>query len=120
MKRWLLITIAGFAIILIVFVISALVIFAKDQFGDLVGRRFLPTITGAIFLGAIAMIAGAIKLRTYRTWHWVALLLWALIALISPAFGFLFLVPWSVMAVSIPVVIVAMVALWRRADAVEP
>jgi hypothetical protein len=41
----------------------------------------------------------------------VTLLLWALIALTSPAFGMLFLVPWGVLALTLPIVIAAFVSL---------
>jgi hypothetical protein len=43
-------------------------------------------------------------------------MVWALIALTSPAFGFLFLLPWGFLAVTLPLVIVALVGAFREAE----
>jgi hypothetical protein len=44
-------------------------------------------------------------------------MVWALIALTSPAFGYLFLLPWGVLLVALPAVIAALVTARRTADA---
>jgi hypothetical protein len=93
--------------------VTTLVLVDKEHFGWLVGSQFLQIITGTLWVGALAVAVAAFKLRAQKTWHWIALLIWALIALISPVFGFLFLLPFGIIVLSSPVVIHALIMLWR-------
>lgn len=103
----------GCAMISTVLLLAALVIWFKPQFGGLVGPWFLPAASLAVIAGALAVVYGAWKLRVRRGWQWIALLIWAAIALTSPAFGIMFILPLGVVLVTLPVAIVALVTLWR-------
>lgn len=93
--------------------VSGLVILDKARFGWLVGTWFLPVIASGCFAGAAMMLAGILKRPERWTWRGVVLLAWALIALTSPAFGFLFLLPWSVLVLTLPLVVTVFVTLFR-------
>jgi hypothetical protein len=41
-------------------------------------------------------------------------MLWGLIALTSPAFRIMFLLPWGVLALSLPFVVAILIALFRK------
>jgi hypothetical protein len=108
---WLTVATTGVVLVVIAMAVSALVILDKEHFGWLVGSAFLPVITSGVMVGAILVLIAAWKLPQRKTWRGIALILWALIALTSPAFGFLFLFPWGVLALTLPVIIVALVGL---------
>jgi len=74
---------------------------------------FLPTIVSGCFVGAVLMLGGTLMLPERWTWRGIVLLVWALIALTSPLFGYLFLMPWGVLALLLPVVIPVFVQLYR-------
>lgn len=104
-RRWLLAATIGCALVVLAMIVAALVIWDKPQFGWLVGTWFLPVITSGVFLGAAILLVAAWNLPERKTWRGIALMIWALIALTSPAFGFLFLGPWTILALSLPLVI---------------
>jgi hypothetical protein len=104
-RRWLTIARIGVALIVLAMVVVALVIYAKPQFGGLVGTWFLPIITSGVLLGGIVVLVAAWKLHERNNWRGKFLMLWALIALTSPLFGIMFLLPWGVLALTLPVVI---------------
>lgn len=85
----------------------------KEHFGWMVGGMFLPTIVSGCFVGALLMLVGTLMLPERWTWRGIVLLVWALIALTSPGFGYLFLLPWGVLALLLPVVIPVFVQLYR-------
>jgi hypothetical protein len=112
-RRWLVGTLVGCAIVLAAFATLALVYFDKPRFGFLVGRYFLELISATIVLGALVMLVSAWKATPRRDWAKTVLLLWALIALASPATGWYFLLPAFVLVLSLPVMLQAVHRLWR-------
>jgi hypothetical protein len=108
---WLRLATIGVALVVIAMSVSFLVMADKETFGWLVGSAFLPIITSGVFVGAILVIIGAWKLPERKSWRAIALIIWGLIALTSPAFGLMFLLPWGVLVLGLPVVIVALVGL---------
>jgi hypothetical protein len=112
-RRWLNVAMTGCALVLLLMLASALVILDKPRFGWIVGRMFLPIISIGAIVGAIIMFAGAWKLPQRTKWQGLLLMAWALIAFTSPAFGYLFLLPWGVLIVLLPFVVAAFVTLRR-------
>lgn len=104
----------GFGLILFALAMVCLVLFAKEQFGWLVGSRFLGSVVALVLGGALLMIVAVLMLPAERK-HWMgwAVLVWALIAITSPLFGFMFLLPWGVLFFSAPLILVVLV-LWFR------
>lgn len=91
-----------------------LVIADKPHFGWLVGTAFLPLITSGVIAGGIMMLSGSFVIPARNTWRGMVLLLWALVAVTSPAFGIMFLLPWGLLAASAPLVIWALVTMLRQ------
>lgn len=106
--------IAGCAAVVLAFIVVALVIFDKPHFGGLVGTPFLWIVSSGVIAGGLLVAIGTWLLPIRRTWRGAVLFVWALIAITSPGFGFLFLAPWSVLALTLPVVIAI---LWRLRSA---
>jgi hypothetical protein len=104
---------AGCVMISTVLLLAALAIWFKPQFGGMVGPWFLPGMSVLVLAGALLVMFGAWKLRSRGGWQWIALLVWGAIALSSPAFGIMFMLPLGVIFVLLPVAIVALVLLWR-------
>jgi len=104
-RRWLIAASIGCAMIVLTMVVVALVILDKPQFGWLVGSMFLPVITSGVLLGGLIVLVSALNLPARKTWRGVTLILWALIALTSPLFGIMFLLPWGVLLLMLPLVI---------------
>ena len=113
-RRWVLVAAAGCGLVLLVLLTSALVIWDKEDFGPLVTPVFLPVVTISAIVGALVMLIAAWNLPERKKWQGITLMVWALIALTSPAFGFLFLVPWGVLVLLLPLVIAAFTTLLRR------
>ncbi len=116
-RVWLNLATTGVVLVVIAMAVSALVVVDKPDFGWLVGSAFLPVITSGVIIGSILLLVSAWKLPQRKTWRGIALILWGLIALTSPAFGIMFLFPWGVLALTLPVIIVALVGLRRSAAA---
>src|SRR5215212_9882475 len=114
-KSWLVLATAGCVLIVIAFIVTALVTFDKPQFGWLVGTWFLPVITSGVIVGAILILAAVLNLPERKSWRGLVLILWALIALTSPLFGLMFLLPWGVLVITLPLVIAVLMALFRSA-----
>ena len=112
-RRWLMVAMIGVALVTSAMFVVALVIFAKEQFGELVGPAFLPVITSGVLAGSIMVIVAALKLPERKTWRGIVLLVWGLVGLTSPAFGIMFLLPWTLLALSLPVVISNLITLSR-------
>jgi polyferredoxin len=112
---WLNLAIVGVALVIIAMIVVALVIIDKPHFGWLVGSMFLPVITSGVMVGSLILLIAAWKLPERNTWRRHMLLIWALVALTSPAFGMMFLFPWGLLVVALPFVIVALAGL-RRAQ----
>ena len=103
----------GVALITLTLVVVALVIFAKPQFQNLVGSWFLPIVTSGVLLGSILVIVAALALPERKTWRGIFLVVWGLIAVTSPLFGYMFLFPWGLLALTLPVVISILITLSR-------
>lgn len=112
-RVWLNLATTGVVLVVIAMVVVALVLIDKPHFGFLVGTTFVQVITSGVMIGAALTLVGVWKLPQRRAWPGIALIVWSLIALTSPAFGFLFLLPWSILALALPVIIVALVGLYR-------
>ena len=104
---------AGCVMISTVLLLAALAIWFKPQFGGMVGPWFLPGMSVLVIAGALLVLFGGWKLRSRGGWQWIALLIWGAIALSSPAFGIMFMLPLGLLFVFLPVAIVALVLLWR-------
>lgn len=108
----------GVALVVLAMIVVALVIGAKEQFGWLVGSMFLPIITSGVFIGALLLLVAAWKLPERKNnWRGHFLLVWALVAITSPAFGLMFLLPWAILALTLPVVISILVTFSRTPQA---
>jgi hypothetical protein len=116
-RRLLYVATAGVTLILLVFLMGALVLFDKEQFGWLVTWQFLPATSIAAMLGSLAIIVAVFMLPERATWAGRGVMLWALIGLVSPAFGFLFLAPWGLMLITAPLVIWALRSWFTSASA---
>src|SRR5688572_29044794 len=86
----LILAIVGVAMIALGMLVATLVIWDKEHFGWLVGSSFLPIMTSGVILGSIVILIGAWMLPQRKSWRAIVLFVWALIALTSPLFGFLF------------------------------
>ena len=113
-RNWLYVAIAGCALIVLAMLVVALVLVDKPHFGWLVGSAFLGTITAGVFVGAILLALATWNLPARKTWRGAVLFTWSAIALTSPLFGFLFLLPWGVLVLTLPVVISVLVALFTK------
>jgi hypothetical protein len=111
-RLWLNLVTAGVAMVVVAMIVVALVLIDKPHFGDLVGPYFLQVITSGVMVGAILVLIGAWKLPD-RTWRRRILLIWALVALTSPAFGIMFLLPWGALVAALPWVVAALWQLHR-------
>jgi hypothetical protein len=103
----------GCGLVVFAMAITALVVVDKPRFGWLVGTMFLPWITSGVMVGAVLLLVGAWNLPERKRWQGVTLLIWGLIALTSPAFGIMFLLPWGFLVLMLPFVIAAFVSLVR-------
>ncbi len=112
-RRWLLVAAIGAALIVIAMIVVALVIADKEHFGRLVGPSFLPILTSGVIIGSIVLLIGAWNLPQRKTWRGYVLFVWALIALTSPLFGIMFLLPWAVLVLALPLIVTIFVALFR-------
>lgn len=112
-RRWLMLAKIGVALVVLAMAVVALVVFDKKQFGWLVDWKFLPIITSGVLVGSIMLLVAAWNLPERKSWRGVVLLVWGLIALTSPAFGFLVLFPWGLLVLSLPVVISILITLSR-------
>lgn len=110
-RRWLNLTMIGCVLVLLVLLTAALVIADKETFGWLVTPIFLPAMTIGAMVGGLVMLVAAWNLPQRMKWQGILLMVWALIALTSPAFGFMFLLPWGVLIVLLPFVVAAFVTL---------
>jgi hypothetical protein len=112
-RRWVNLAKGGVFLVVLTLAAVAWVIFAKEQSKDLVGSRFLQSIMFGVLLGSIMVIVAALNLPERKTWRGIFLVVWGLIALTSPAFGWLFLFPWGLLALLLPVVIWILITLSR-------
>lgn len=113
-RKWLVMATIGCAMVVAAMAVALLALVDKKHFEPIVGRTFVQVITSGVIVGSIVLVAGASMLPERKTWPGIVLIVWGLIALTSPLFGFMFLLPWAALAVSLPIVILALVTLFRR------
>ena len=116
-RRWLTIAKIGVALVVLAMIVVGLVLLDKPHFGWLVGTWFTPIVASGVMVGSFVLLIAAWKTGEWRNWRGKFLVLWALIGLTSPVFGYLFLAPWALLAVTLPVVITVLVKLSRTSPA---
>jgi hypothetical protein len=104
-RGWLITAWIGVIMVLIPMLVVAAVLLDKPHFGWIVQSLFLEFISGGVMAGGLLVFIAAWFLPERNTWRGITLMLWALVALTSPAFGILFLLPWGIVAVLLPLVI---------------
>ena len=114
-RRWLTVAAIGCVLIALAMLVVALVILDKPHFGGLVGSMFLQVITSGVMIGAIILLIATWKLPQRNTWRGYVLFAWGLIALTSPIFGIMFLLPWTVLVLMLPLIVAIFVTLFRTA-----
>lgn len=119
-RTWLKVATIGCAMVVFAMIVVALVILDKEDFGWLVGSMFLPVIASGVIVGGLVVVVGAWNLPQRKSWRGITLLLWGFIAVTSPAFGLMFLLPWGALVVMLPVVIVALSTLFKEPVAGVP
>jgi hypothetical protein len=104
-RLWVTLATIGCALVAIALLTVLLVSVDRTHFGFLVGTWYLPVLTCGVLAGSLILLISAFNLPGKMTWRGLTLFLWALIGLASPWFGFLFLVPWIVLGITLPLVI---------------
>ena len=112
-RRWLLLASAGVAFVILAMIAVALLLYDKPHFGWMMGPAFLGIIASGVIVGGAMVLVAALMLPERWTWRGIVLIAWGLIAAASPIFGYLFLAPWALLAVLLPVVIVILNRLYR-------
>ncbi len=113
LRRWLIVATIGFALASLAMLAIALVMLDKTHFGWMVGTWFLEIISSGMIAVGLVLLAGAAFLPERKTWRGILLLVWGLVAITSPAFGLMFLFPWAVLALSLPLVIAILMRSFR-------
>ena len=109
-------TAVGVMLVMIPMAVVALIMIDKPHFGGLVGTWFLPIITSGVIVGSLVVLVGTWLLHA-RGWRQIVLFAWALVALTSPLFGIMFLLPWGLLVVTLPLIVMILTALRREARA---
>jgi hypothetical protein len=104
-RGWLNAAWLGVVMVLIPMLIVAAVLIDKPHFGWMVQSLFLEFVSGGVMIGGLLVLIAAFFLPERKTWRGITLMLWGLIALTSPGFGLMFLLPWGLVAVGLPLVI---------------
>jgi len=113
-RGWVIAAWIGCIVVLIAILTVAAVTFDKE----LVKPLFLEFVSGGVMAGGLIVFIAAWFLPDRKTWRGITLMLWGLIAVTSPLFGLLFLVPWAVVAVMLPLVMIILLRHSRLAKAV--
>lgn len=112
-RGWLNAATIGVALSALAMLAIALTMLDKSHFGWMIGTYFLEIISAGMMVGGLILIVGALMLPERKTWRGITLILWGLIALTSPGFGWVFLFPWLVLALTLPLVIVILRGFFR-------
>jgi hypothetical protein len=100
-RGWVIATWIGCIMVTIALLVVAAATFDKE----LVKSLFLEVVSGGVMVGGLIVFIAAWFLPERKTWRGITLMLWGLLAVTSPWFGLLFLLPWAVVAVALPLVI---------------
>jgi hypothetical protein len=90
----------------IMVIIALLAVAAVTYDKELVKPLFLEYVTGGVMAGGLIVFIAAWFLPDRKNWRGITLMVWGLIAVTSPWFGLLFLLPWAIVAIALPLVIV--------------
>jgi MFS family permease len=112
-RGWLITATIGVALATLAMLTIALVMLDKTHFGWMVGTWFLEIISSGMIAGGLVLLVVAAFLPERKTWRGILLIAWALIAITSPGFGLMFLLPWGVLALSLPLVIAILIRFFR-------
>lgn len=112
-RGWLITATIGVALATLAMLTIALVMLDKTHFGWMVGTWFLEIISGGMLAGGFVLMIGAAFLPERKTWRGIVLIVWGLIAFTSPAFGLMFLFPWGLLALSLPLIIAILMRFFR-------
>jgi len=112
-RGWLIAATIGVAMAVLTLLVLALVMVDKSHFGFLVGTWFLEAISAGMMVGGLILLISACLLPERKTWRGITLILWGLVAFTSPAFGIMFLFPWAVLALTLPLVVVILRGFFR-------
>jgi MFS family permease len=112
-RGWLITATIGVALAALAMLTIALVMLDKTHFGWMVGTWFLEIISSGMIAGGLVLLVGAAFLPERKTWRGIVLLVWSLVAITSPAFGLMFLFPWGVLALSLPLIIAILLRFFR-------
>jgi hypothetical protein len=104
-RGWLIAAWIGFVMVLIPMLIVAAVLIDEPHFGWMVKSLFLEFISAGVMIGGLLVLVAAFLLPERKTWRGITLMVWGLIALTSPGFGLMFLFPWGLVALGLPLVI---------------
>lgn len=104
-RGWLIAAWIGVVMVLVPILIVAAVLADKLHFGWMVKSLFVEFITAGVMIGGLLVLVSAFFLPERKSWRGIALMLWGLIALTSPRFGLMFLFPWGLVALGLPLVI---------------
>jgi hypothetical protein len=108
-RGWLITAWIGVVMVLIPMLIVAAVIIDKPHFGWIVKSLFLEFISAGVMIGGLLVLLAGFFLPERKTWRGITLILWGLIALTSPGFGLMFLLPWGLVAAALPLVIAILI-----------
>lgn len=104
-RSWLIAGTIGVAMAVLTLLVLALTMLDKSHFGFLVGTWFLEIISAGMLVGGFILFLSACLLPERNSWRGITLILWGLVAFTSPAFGILFLFPWAVLTLTLPLVV---------------
>src|SRR5438045_7722126 len=102
-RIWLRVIAIGIALMIVAMIVATLVVVDKPRFGFLVNEWFMPVMTSGVIVGGVLVFIAALMLPEKKSWRVITLIVWGLIAATSPLFGIMFLLPWSVLVLMLPV-----------------
>jgi len=108
-RGWVITAWVGVVMVLIAMLVVAAVIIDKPHFGWMVKSLFLEFISAGVMIGGLLVLLAGFFLPERKTWRGITLMLWGLIALTSPGFGLMFLLPWGLVAAALPLVIAILI-----------
>jgi hypothetical protein len=108
-RGWMIAAWIGVVMVVIPMLVVAAVLIDKPHFGWMVKSLFLEFISGGVMAGGLLVFIAAWFLTERKSWRGITLMLWGLIALTSPGFGLMFLLPWGFVAAALPLVIAILV-----------
>ncbi|MGH9423605.1 MAG: hypothetical protein ACRD3J_26760 [Thermoanaerobaculia bacterium] len=112
-RGWLIVTTIGCALVCLAMLTIALTMLDKTHFGWMIGTYFLEIISSGMMVGSLILLIGVFGLPERWSWRGITLIVWGFIGFTSPAFGWLFLFPWLLLALSLPLVVTILIRFFR-------